>query len=522
MSSTLWTLHDQRKLKALHDIHDRMVEYHNNIHTKDSSTYNRAKKEEDDVEDQVIQSAIVMAYAVHFYATEDLPASYSANLSTHNVHTLTYGQLEEFCRDVQKNLRGRKKGDETVDNTMRSAPSRTITFVKRKKEDSSHCEGFTWIHLKDLLALETISKHFKIHDLAMSGFNDLRTHSTILPCAPGECLMSLVVCGMEGNDFHAYKLYIYMSPRLVITFQTELIPDIKTLDFSCACSEKLVQPIFDNFVKIRKKCIQLGPAYLLYELGLQALRVWDSSLEFISYALSYFRKIVGLKLLHGERLELMIKMNVIQSGAAMFQNQIEEVNNVFTIIVSALMDVSGGGMGKSGKGREGNGDMGRPGGGLHRGGALSSIIAVDATTSDANTVAELINNNSSVSDGYGVRRYLVPHILNEELHMPYFVDLSDSFLFTDSCVQNIVNDLGRVGRELDAAMQLRTTNTSIILSLVATVFWPLTFISTVFGMNFAIGGGFTMDMLNSSQGVNLFIMMCVGESTLHICSVMLD
>ncbi len=105
--------------------------------------------------------------------------------------------------------------------------------------------------------------------------------------------------------------------------------------------------------------------------------------------------------------------------------------------------------------------------------------------------------------------------------MPYFVDLSDSFLFTESCVQNVVNDLGRVGRELDAAMQLRTTNTSIILSLVATVFWPLTFISTVFGMNFAIGGGFTVDMLNSSQGVNLFIMMCVGESIFMFIFAML-
>ena len=518
--STLWTVNDQRKLKALHSLHHRMVEYHNNIHTKDGkidlprrdSTADETYA--DEIEDQVTKSAIIIAHAIHFYSSEDLLGS-----NAFKVHTLTFGQLDKFCNAVKDNvIHTKRKGSRETSYqpfsggaasavTEREDNVSTMDGDMNGLEDEDVSNGFTWIHLKDLLALETIAEHFDIHELIVNGFSDLRTHSTILPCI-GESLMSIIACGMECNDFNMYKLYIYVSKNLVLTFQAELLPDITEMDI--APSEKLVQPIFDNFMKIRKKCIQLGPAYLVYELALQALRMWDSSLEFISYALSYFNKIVHLNLLHREKLELMIKMNTIYAGAVMFQNGIDEANNVFSVMVSALL--GGGGEGSSG---------GKPSASGKKAASRSRGLGKGASKYSSNrgksagSLSGIINNEIEPGqlhiNGSGIRRYLVPHILQDDIHTPYFIDLADAFLFTDTCLQNIVEDLTRVSNELDATIQLRSTNTSIILSLVATIFLPLTFFAGVFGMNFTVDGGYTMQLLNSPHGPTIFIVMCVGE-----------
>jgi hypothetical protein len=354
--------------------------------------------------------------------------------------------------------------------------------------------------------LETIAEHFDIHDLIVNGFSDLRTHSTILPCI-GETLMTIITCGNEGNDFNMYKLYIYVSKNLVLTFQAEILPDITEMEI--ASSEKIVRPIFENFMKIRKKCVQLGPAYLVYELALQALRMWDSSLEFISYALSYFNKIVHLNLLHREKLELMIKMNTIYAGATMFQNCINEANNVFTVMVSALLGGEGGSTSKTGSG-SGKKATSRVRG-LGKGGSKYSSNRGKPGGSLSNIVNNEVDPGQLHVSGSGIRRYLVPSILQDDIHTSYFIDLADAFLFTDSCLQNIIEDLSRVSNELDATIQLRSTNTSIILSLVATIFLPLTFFAGVFGMNFTVDGGYTIELLNMKHGPTVFIFMCIGK-----------
>jgi Mg2+ and Co2+ transporter CorA len=494
ISATLWTINDQRKLKALRDLRNRRLEYHNNIHTKDGKLELHVLSEVDEVEDHVIQSAIVMAYAIHFYAIEGVSdghqhsALHGNYLSSLKVHTLTYGQLDSFCMAVREKLSfGESSTGTGLATNKQPFQGKTIPLRRKSKYSQSRGQGFTWLHLKDLLALETIAKHFKIHELAVNGFKDLRTHSSLLPIAEGECVITLVACGMDGNDFNMYKLYIYISASLVITFQAELLPDIN--DMELAASERLVQPILDNFMKIRKKCLELGPAYLFYELALQILRVWDTSLEFISYSLSYFRKIVGLKLLHREKLETMIKMNVVSSAASMFQSELDEVRIVLQLLLSALMDVDN---------------------------TCTSTTPRNNNSSKSEHSHGVIGSEDfrkTMSDGnsHGYRRYLVPLILQDDLHMPYFMDLSDSCQFTDNCLENIIADLNRVNDELDLAMHLRTTNLSIILSLVTTIFWPSTFLSTVFGMNFVVNGGSSLDLLNKDYGVDIFAVICVGK-----------
>ena len=71
-------------------------------------------------------------------------------------------------------------------------------------------------------------------------------------------------------------------------------------------------------------------------------------------------------------------------------------------------------------------------------------------------------------------------------HIPYLMDLSDSYQFVLTCLQNEVDEVGELDIELDQMVQLRSGNTSILLSLIATIFLPLSWLTGFFGMNFGI------------------------------------
>ena len=58
---------------------------------------------------------------------------------------------------------------------------------------------------------------------------------------------------------------------------------------------------------------------------------------------------------------------------------------------------------------------------------------------------------------------------------------------------------------------IRAEKVSTNLSLIATVFLPITFLASAFGMNFEEDGGYTMEILNSAQ-VSLSLCHCVTVS----------
>ena len=97
-------------------------------------------------------------------------------------------------------------------------------------------------------------------------------------------------------------------------------------------------------------------------------------------------------------------------------------------------------------------------------------------------------------------------------HFLYVLDLLDSYNFKRNSLQKQHEEMKRVETELNATIALRTTNTNTMLSLIATTFLPLTFFAGVFGMNFTVDGGYTIALLNSPDGPNVFIMLCLRKS----------
>lgn len=403
-SSALWTIIDQQRLVALNGLHHRMLEYHNNIHVKESALNHVSAIDAEDNRELMVVQAV----------------KYS-NIKVEKPTSVTFGDLQDFCAHCKQDL-----------------------------EDDK--DSIVWIHMRDLLALETIGKAFEIHELLTTGFQDLRAHSSFLP-AFGEVLLTIVTCMRENNDFNMYKMYIYISERVIITFQAELLPDI--MDPELSSPDKLVATLFQNYMALRTQCLRYGTIYLMYEIAMLSLKALDSSMEFVSYGLSYFNKVVHLRLLHRERLSILVKMHMVSSGIRFFRGLIEE-------------------------------------------GSANILKFVE-------TAVESNDRNPT-----GLGRILHTDLLHEH-HIPYLVDLSDSFAFVMTSLRHQMDESLRLETELEATMQMRATNTSIVLSLIATIFLPMTFIAGVFGMNFQVNGNSSIGMLNVSYGPTLFYLMCAGQ-----------
>jgi Mg2+ and Co2+ transporter CorA len=408
-AAALWTLIDQQRLMAMDALYKRMLEYHNNIHVKDTSLHPVLTADDDE------NNELMVAQAIHF-STDKLEKPVS----------ITFGDLNAFCS-------------------------------KAKEEIARDANGILWIHIRDLIALQSIANCFEIHELISIGFQDLRAHSTFIP-AFKEALVTLVTCMRENNDFNMYKMYFYMSKNIVITFQAELLPDI--MDPELSSPDKLVNNLFMNYVQLRKRCLKYGAAYLFYEISLQTLKALDSAMEFISYSLSYFNRVVHLRLLHRERLAILVKMHMIASAIKFFKDIVFDGNSTIRSFVSTAM-------------------------------------------------------GSFDSKPSGMGRLLHANVIQEH-HVPYLLDLLDSFEFVMDSLSHQLDESHRLDQKLDSTIQLRATNTSILLSLIATIFLPLTFLSGVFGMNFTVDGGFTIGMLNDAQGPAIFCWMCAGTAVLSI------
>lgn len=80
-----------------------------------------------------------------------------------------------------------------------------------------------------------------------------------------------------------------------------------------------------------------------------------------------------------------------------------------------------------------------------------------------------------------------------------------------SCLNNVYGELHRLDIELSATVQLRSSNTSIVLSLIATTFLPMSFLAGVFGMNFEKNAHYSIGMLNMAYGPTIFVVMCLGK-----------
>lgn len=97
------------------------------------------------------------------------------------------------------------------------------------------------------------------------------------------------------------------------------------------------------------------------------------------------------------------------------------------------------------------------------------------------------------------------------LHLPssYIKELTQSINHCYDVQHDIRVELTNMKGTVDEVNNRRNQQMDIILSLVSTLFLPLTVIAGAFGMNFAMGdGGLVVFVLKNEHGMSAFLFIC--------------
>eukprot|EP01038_Epipyxis_sp_PR26KG_P012554 gene12554-16836_t len=416
-----WTLSDQYRLLAIDRLRSRTLEYHNNVHERDS----------EDIKD--------MRQSAEF----DPIAGGSETAARIFYCSKTKSQQPTFVSFLN------------LDSAIHNYKSKVYSDIANI--NTSETSGLIWIHMMDLMVLPIIDEHFPLHMLVVTNFKDLRFHSSITHI-PNGMMMSL--CYYQMDHLHVdpqlFKLYCYIANGVIITYIAELMPEtdpemikITATDEQSFANQKVCLSVLEKWENLYLPCAEIGPVYILYELCIETISCQDPLLEFFSRSLFYFKKKTTLVLKHRQRVEFMQKMHIVKSVLNLLKSNADKTLKLLVKLVSK----------------------------------------VEYQHNDQITV------NSNI---FG------------SVQLPFLYDLQDSFQFVYECILTEIEEAVILHEAMDSVSQLRSNNTAMLLSLVATIFLPVTFFTGVFGMNFQVDGGYTIGMVNDPRGPFIFILMCIA------------
>lgn len=101
--------------------------------------------------------------------------------------------------------------------------------------------------------------------------------------------------------------------------------------------------------------------------------------------------------------------------------------------------------------------------------------------------------------------------------LPAIHDLHSNFVFMQDCLQAKVEELAILKDIAEGISDLRANNGALVLSLIATIFLPATFLAGVFGMNFQKGHSYYIGLLNVPYGPMVFYLLCGAITLLISC-----
>jgi len=347
-----------------------------------------------------------------------------------------------------------------------------------------HCNNselpLLWIHISDPSILEEIGNRYGLHELVISGFSDLRAYSSFMPTPTG-LFVSFCSFVMIGTDVYMNKCYLFMGDRLVITHEREIHPDVSSsgeLGGSVLAGRELIFPRIVDKVEREKSIMERlqrhGQVYLLYLYTQQVLNMQDSIIDFFSRTLYYFKQVVHTRLHHREKLKIHRKMHIVAVSIGMLQKSVELNIETFNSLLRACSGLT-----------------------LI---AATPPVAVNLGATDNTATAGNTTLISSMLQGIVTER-----------HLPYLLDLCDAFKFANHCLTSEFEETLALDKAMDSITSLRNINTNTLLSLVATIFLPLNFLTGVFGTNFQTEQGYTMTLLSDPNGPYFFAAICLGS-----------
>lgn len=277
-NNLIWTKRDQVRLQNVDELFTRMMEHHNNVHTrtmavnvnddliKSSRKFNKGLLERMSlVGKPVAENEIVMVAlsfkAANFYEkklgspvcmTAEEAQLYLAEMDFEDP-TWTVDERDaattwremikgESNAEVQAQLELKMDKNnfhfELPDEKNRPNRRRSAAFNKRSqrlhastKIADMPLKDCLWIHMSDLSILEAVAGRFALHDLVVTGFRDIRNSANFLPL-PSAVFFCFCTFYLDPvtNEVSMHKVYLYLSisTNLLITYERQIMRKAKS------------------------------------------------------------------------------------------------------------------------------------------------------------------------------------------------------------------------------------------------------------------------------------------------------
>lgn len=339
----------------------------------------------------------------------------------------------------------------------------------------------TWIHIKDLRAISAIAEQFELNRCAASLFSDMRCHSSISAFQDG-IFVSICFIRMVSYSAKLFKVYYYSKGNAVITFERELCSEESSEDDDvrrksvaalvssiCATDEETLRKISKIMLNLKNLSLASGVCtdvlarlrassndvssvsvlYLLYEIGMQCLFASEGFVELVSRSATYEKTQV-----HQRRMTTRACLNIYRD---------------LDVLLVALR--------------------------------LSKRLCDEIDLA----IAAMLNKSSAEFEAFRKE-----HMTTSEQNL-YISELADSFHHRSLVVEEQLFSVEYVHNSLTKVVEMGTQRDNRNLSLVATIFLPLSFLAGVFGMNFYPGGDSSILLLNTEKGPLWFGVICIGK-----------
>lgn len=351
--------------------------------------------------------------------------------------------------------------------------------------------GFLWVNIIDCNFIDIILTFFRVHIIFQSYFHDHRPHSSLLESSGGS-FFSLSSCSLNptNNECRMTKLYMFANANLLITFEHELLPDVSNIfgqseanrlqhhnnnkSIDSITTSTIASTVASNIIRQLPKSYalycQLGVSYLLFEMIVETVRQQSTLLQFCSIAIYYFKNLIRKN--HQDLFDGFIdrKVRVIESCLVLMEMQALDSASMMTQLAAGSRKVN-------------------------------HILGKVNVNAAGLFVFNGIDNGACIDA------------------------LVDSFVFITSNLKNELAEVRAVHSDMASLSTIRQSKTGITLSLVATVFLPMTFLTGVFGMNFQFAGGngmYTIPIVNNPDGPMYFLYMCLATAAAAIVYFILN
>jgi hypothetical protein len=456
-----WSDNDRMRLQNIDDLHARMLEYHNNVHSREVDLDNPLNSHP--TESFGVRQGLSLFNKENLAALNPLASDVGQSEAIIYVFFPTEKVLQPPCSVQYQDM------SMFLDRDM---PDMLGECVKPDGKRG----GLLWIRIIDPVVLADLVERLDIHELCAAGFSDLRAFSSFIPLP--DCLfVSFCNFVLTGTEVHMYKLFVYISKNVVLTFEREIMQNL-LVEYNPYGMETCSPIIMNRYKKIHKMCAKIGGVYLLSCLALQSLALQDTLIDYFSRTLFHFKQKVTTRQYHRDKLIVAREMHTVGVAVIMIKKTVQHSEDSFVRLLSA---------------------------------AMSGVYLEAAEYDSESNAAETAKLKSAPRVPL-----LAPLALLIPEHTPYLLDLVDSYKFASHLLSTELEEVQALTGAMDALTTLRSINTSTLLSFVATVFLPLNFLTGIFGTNFINPEtqSYYIDLLNQDSGPGVFGIMCAVSAVI--------